>query len=38
MPINGGEIGPISHKIFDTVTGIPYGKVEDPFGWSVKIG
>lgn len=38
MPINGGEIGPISHKIFDTVTGIQYGKVEDPFGWSVKIG
>ena len=38
MPINGGEIGPISHRIFDTVTGIQYGKVEDPFGWSVKIG
>ena len=38
MSINGGKIGDISHKIYDTVTGIQYGKVEDPFGWSVKIG
>ena len=38
MNINNGEIGAISHKIYDTITGIQYGKAEDPFGWSVVIG
>lgn len=38
MSINGGKIGEISQKVYDTITGIQYGKVEDPFGWSVKIG
>ncbi len=38
MPINEGKIGAIAKKIFDEVTGIQYGRVEDPFGWSVKIG
>lgn len=37
MEINGGKIGPISQKLYDNITGIQYGKVEDPFGWSVKI-
>ncbi|MBE7029213.1 MAG: branched-chain amino acid aminotransferase [Clostridia bacterium] len=33
MTINGGEIGPVSQKIYDTVTGIQNGTVEDKFGW-----
>lgn len=37
MVIGGGEIGPISQKIYDTVTGIQLGKVEDTFGWRVKV-
>lgn len=37
MIIGGGEIGPISQKIYDTVTGIQLGKVEDTFGWRVKV-
>ena len=36
MTINGGEIGEISQKLYDTVTGIQGGTVEDKFGW-VKV-
>ncbi len=37
MIINGGNIGPVSQKIYDTVTGIQSGKVEDKFNWVVKL-
>ena len=37
MPINGGKIGPISQKLYDVLTGIQFGKLEDPFGWVVEI-
>lgn len=34
------KIGPFAKKMFDTITGIQYGKLEDTFGWThpVKIG
>ncbi|URN92790.1 MAG: branched-chain amino acid aminotransferase [Candidatus Pristimantibacillus lignocellulolyticus] len=35
--INNGEIGEISGKVYDTITGIQTGKVEDPFGWVVGL-
>ncbi|WP_153723541.1 branched-chain amino acid aminotransferase [Sporosarcina cascadiensis] len=35
--INGGEIGELSLKLYDTITGIQTGKKEDPFGWIVKV-
>ncbi len=35
--INGGEIGPISQKLYDELTGIQWGKIPDKFGWTVKI-
>ena len=35
--INNGKIGAISQKLYDTLTGIQWGTVEDPFGWTVKI-
>lgn len=35
--INNGETGEIAKKLYDTLTGIQYGKVEDPFGWTVKL-
>ncbi len=31
--INNGEIGPVSRRLYDTMTGIQYGKLPDPFGW-----
>ncbi len=37
MEIGNGEIGEVSQKLYDTITGIQWGKIEDPFGWSVLI-
>lgn len=37
MLINGGGIGPLSQKLYDTMTGIQYGKIDDPFGWRVTL-
>ena len=37
MTINGGKIGPISQKLYDTLTGIQWGKLPDEFGWTVKV-
>lgn len=37
MEINGGKIGELSQKLYDTMTGIQYGKLDDPFGWRVKV-
>ena len=37
MTLNNGEIGEISQKIYDTLTGIQWGKIEGPEGWSVKV-
>ena len=35
--INDGKIGELSQKLYDTLTGIQWGKIEDEFGWSVEI-
>jgi len=37
MVIGDGGIGPVSQKIYDTLTGIQLGKLEDKFGWRVKV-
>lgn len=37
MIINNGEIGKISQMIYDTITGIQSGKLEDEFGWTQKV-
>lgn len=37
MVIGGGKIGPVSQKIYDTVTGIQLGKLEDKYGWRVVV-
>jgi branched-chain amino acid aminotransferase len=37
MTIGNGEIGEISQKLYDTVTGIQLGKLEDKFGWRVEV-
>ena len=38
MTINGGDIGPLSQKLYDTITGIQTGKLPDEKGWRVKVG
>lgn len=35
-PISGGEIGELSQKIYDTITGIQTGKLADTFGWMLE--
>ena len=37
MVINNQEIGPVAQKLYDTLTGIQWGKVEDTYGWTVKV-
>ena len=37
VEINNFEIGDLTQKLYDTLTGIQYGKVEDTFGWTVKV-
>ena len=35
--IGDGNIGPITQKLYDTLTGIQFGKGEDKFGWVTRI-
>ena len=35
--INNNEIGAISQKLYDNLTGIQWGKIADPFGWTMKL-
>ncbi len=35
--INGGKIGPITQRLYDTLTGIQSGELEDDMGWTVEI-
>lgn len=37
MKINNGEIGEISQRLYDEMTGIQWGKVEDKFGWIQEV-
>jgi branched-chain amino acid aminotransferase len=33
----GGKIGEVTQKLYDILTGIQWGKVEDPYGWVYKL-
>lgn len=37
LQIGNGGIGELSQKIYDTITGIQLGKIEDSFGWTVEV-
>ncbi len=32
--INNGEIGPVTRRLYDTITGIQWGKLPDDMGWT----
>ncbi len=32
--VNEGKIGDVTQKLYDTLTGIQWGKIEDTFGWT----
>ncbi len=35
--INNGKIGEVTQHLYDTLTGIQWGKKEDTFGWTVSL-
>jgi branched-chain amino acid aminotransferase len=37
LVINQGRVGDRTQQLFDAVTGIQYGKMEDPFGWMTPV-
>lgn len=37
MTINGGQIGKLSQKLYDTITGIQTGRLPDDMGWRVNV-
>lgn len=37
LEINNGEIGALSQKLYDTLTGIQWGKQKDTFNWTVEV-
>ena len=32
--VNGGRIGEVTHMLYDELTGIQWGKIEDKYGWT----
>ena len=37
VTVNGGEIGQLTQKLYDELTGIQWGRIEDTRGWIVNI-
>lgn len=35
--VNGGEIGAVTQKLYDTLTGIQFGEIPDPYGWMKEV-
>ena len=35
--VNGGSIGALSQKLYDTIVGIQYGTLADTHGWTLKV-
>jgi len=37
ITLNGGEIGPVAQKLYDTLTGIQWGKLPDSHHWIMPL-
>jgi branched-chain amino acid aminotransferase len=37
MVINQERVGELTSKLYDTLTGIQYGEIADPYGWTVEV-
>jgi len=35
--VNNMEIGPVAQKMYDTITGIVHGEIEDKYGWNIHV-
>ena len=38
LTVGSGGVGPLTQRLYDTLTGIQYGKIADSAGWLRKIG
>jgi branched-chain amino acid aminotransferase len=36
--VGDGRTGELARRLYDEITGIQYGRKEDPFGWGVRLG
>ena len=32
-----GQVGELSQKLYEVITGIQYGYTDDPFGWRLRL-
>ena len=37
MKLSGGKIGKISQELYDNLTGIQWGRIEDTFNWTQEV-
>lgn len=37
LMVNDGEIGKVTQKLYDTLTGIQFGQIEDKYGWTEEV-
>ena len=37
VTLGDGGIGPVARRLYDTLTGIQYGRLEDRFNWIIKL-
>ena len=37
ITVSDGKTGALSQRLYDNLTGIQYGRVDDPFGWTVTV-
>lgn len=37
MVLNDFKMGPLARKMYDTLTGIQYGRIPDPYGWVTRV-
>ena len=35
--VNGGKIGAVTQMLYDTLTGIQWGTLPDPYGWTLRV-
>jgi branched-chain amino acid aminotransferase len=37
MVIGGGQIGPLTQRLYDAIVGVQYGRTPDPHNWTVEV-
>lgn len=37
-PVNGGKAGELSERLYNELQNIQYGKQDDPFNWTIRVG